>query len=397
MKINPCPLPRLSLVGALLVDPAPSSQIALDSLHQAGQDLMTGKVDTLLDSPQLLDAALAHDGLSPLDRQLIGAYRKPTYQSESQLSQHLKQVSKERISTNYVHNFDMMYGAGGGFRGSRSYDSAGETELAEVTAFQKEGVGPTGPALVHVDFRRPAHVGPNLEGTVFDGKSSSYSTFFVTDLSKVEMKPGHSIAADADCKTRMEELFTQLDQAAPLQVHSYSTGWGRVGTQHHEAIRAVGKNKHHAVLGAATMLQGVHGILQIPSTNKPAAAETSDATGTALAALALGAAAGGLGMALSQVHPFVGLALGGAAICGAGLWGKRLHAENRRDYPLPDSNALLQRNSERSRRGLQNGLLLGVAATASAAAGAALGLPGVIGAGVVSGAAELLLSKTASR
>lgn len=399
MKINPCPTPRLSLVGVLRPAAAPSSQHALDSLELAGQELMQGRTNSLPPSPQILDAAWAHQGLSSTDKELIGYFTSadsPADDVAYLLGREMKKVAEERVSTNYVHNFDMHYGAGGGFRGSSSYNSPGETRLASVTAYQKEGASTSDPAMVEVHYVRPGHVGPTLEGTLFDGKSSSHSVFFLPDLSKVVPISGDTVADDQACKNVMERLFTSLDEAAPLQIHNFTTGYGRVGTSAHESIRAGGKDVDNRVLGAAATLHGAHKILQMPTTSTAAAPATSDAGGTALGALVLGAAAGGLGTLMSQLHPVLGMALGGATICGAGLLGKWAHKENAQDYPLPSQGALDARNAERGRRGMQNGLLLGVAATASAAAGAFLGLPGALGAGLACGATEAYLSLSAS-
>lgn len=110
-----------------------------------------------------------------------------------------------------------------------------------------------------------------------------------------------------------------------------------------------------------------------------------------------GAAAGGLGTLVAQTHPVLGLALGGVTIGGAGLLGKWAHKENRRDYPLPDLAALKERDQLRGQRGMQNGLLLGMAVTALAAAGAAFGMPGVLGAGLACRVTELLLAGASHR
>lgn len=401
MTINPCPQPRLSLLGALRQDPAPSSQYALDSLQQAGRELMNGRTDALPQSPQILEAAFAHEGLSLMDRELVGYFTSDHSHPGSDvaylLGRELKKVAEERVATDYVHNFDMHYAPGGGFRGSSSYNSPGETRLAQVTAFQKEGAQSNDPALVQVDYERPGHVGPVLNGTIYDGKSSSRSTFFVPDLSKVVTIVGDTVADDQTCKNVMERLFSSLDEASPLQLHNYSTGYGRVGTSYHESIRIGGKDVDNRVLGAAAALHGAHQILQMPTTTLLPVPTRGEGAGAAVGAALLGAAAGGLGTLLAQTHPVLGLALGGATIGGAGLLGKWAHKHNPRDYPLPDGAALKERDTQRSKRGMQNGLLLGMAVTASAAAGAAFGIPGALGAGVACGIAELLLAGASHR
>jgi hypothetical protein len=401
MTINPCPQPRLSLLGALRQDPAPSSQHALDSLQNAGRELMSGRTDALPQSPQILEAAFAHEGLSRMDKELIGYFTSehsnPGADVAYLLGRELKKVAEERVATDYVHNFDMHYAPGGGFRGSSSYNSPGETRLAQVTAFQREGAQSNDPALVQVDYVQPGHVGPELNGTIYDGKSSSRSTFFVPDLSKVVTIAGNTVADDNTCKNVMERLFNSLDAASPLQLHNYSTGYGRVGTSYHESIRVDGKDVNNRVLGAAATLHGAHQILQMPTNSMMTAPKPKEGAGAAIGAALLGAAAGGLGTLLAQTHPVLGLALGGATICGAGLLGKWAHKENRQDYPLPDMAALKERDQLRGQRGMQNGLLLGMAVTASAAAGAAFGMPGALGAGVACGVTEFLLAGASHR
>jgi len=237
-----------------------------------------------------------------------------------------------------------------------------------------------------------------LNGTIFDGKSSSRSTFFVPDLSKVVTIAGNTVADDQTCKHVMERLITSLDEASPLQLHNYSTGYGLVGTCYHESVRVAGQEVENRVLGAAASLHGAHQILQMPgaaATNHTP--KSVEGTGAAVRSALLGAAAGSLGTLLTQIHPGLALALGGATICGAGLLGKWAHKQNRLDYPLPDAAALQQRDQLRSQRGLQNGLLLGMAVTASAAAGAAFGMPGALGAGVACGVTELLLTGASHR
>ena len=402
MTINPFPQPRLSLLGVLRQDPGPSSQHALESLEQAGQELVQGKTDALPPSSQILDAAFEHQGLSRMDKELIGYFTvnhsTPGADVAYLLGRELKKVAEERVATDYVHNFDMHYGANGGFRGSNSYNSPGESELLQVTAYQKEGAQRSDPALVQVDYTRPGHVGPVLNGTIFDDKSSSKSTFFVPDLSKVVTIAGNTVADDQTCKNVMERLFTSLDEASPLQLHNYSTGYGQVGTSYHESVRADGQDIKNRVLGAAATLHGARKILQMNtgSTRQTPPAPVEGA-GAAVGAALLGAAAGGLGTLMSQMHPLLAMGLGGATICGAGLLGKWAHKENKRDYPLPDTAALQQRDQLRSQRGMQNGLLLGMAATASAAAGAAFGVPGALGAGLACGVTELLLAGASHR
>jgi len=402
MKINPCPQPRLSLIGALRPDPAPSSEHALDSLQQAGPELMKGRTDALPPSPQILDAAYDHKGLSPLDRELVGYFTTdhscPGGDVAYLLGRELKQVAQERVAADYVHNFNMHYSSSGGFRGSSSHNSPGESRLLEVTAYQKVGAQSSDPALVAVNYTRPGHVGPILNGTIFDGKSSSRSTFFVPDLSRVVTIAGNTVADDQTCQNVMERLITSLDEASPLQLHNYSTGYGEVGTSYHESIRVAGQDVKNRVLGAAATLHGAHHLLQMPGTavtnNAP---QPVEGAGAAVGAALLGGAAGGLGTLLTQTHPVLALALGGATICGAGLLGKWAHKQNLRDYPLPDAAALQQRDQLRGQRGMQNGLLLGMAVTASAAAGAAFGMPGSLGAGVACGVTELLLAGASHR
>lgn len=392
----------ISLVGLFQRDPGPSSQQALKAVETGGDQLLAGQSKVLPDAPQLLEAAAQADGLSGLSREVLGSFadhRLPVAGLDEKLcGTGLQEVGKGYVATDYTHHFEMSYGANGGFRGSRSYDSPGETRLAHFKAFQKPGAAATDPAVVRVDYVRPGHVGPSLDGTIMDHMSSADSIYFTTDLSKVQGLQGDTIAGNEACKERLETLFKSLDQASPVQLHNYSTGYGRVGTSYHDKARVAGNDVTNPVEAAAATLQGMRGLLKISGEVVPSPAlDTGSKTSRILGSLAAGGAAGAVGMALSGLHPLAGAAVAAVAIGGLGALGHFTHKNDVRDFPLPDSKALDERNQTRARRGLQNGLLLGTAVAASGAAGAAFGWQGAVLAAACCAGVEALLAVGESR
>ena len=390
----------LSIIGLVHRSPAPSPQTALEAVEQGGQQLLSGQTEVLPNAPQLLESAAQADGLCNISRKLLrsfGDHELPIDSLESQLySLGLSEGAKGYVAADYSHHFEMSYGSNGGFRGSRSYDAPGETPLARVKAFQKNGALPTDPALVRVDYTRPGHVGPSLTGTIMDPMSSATSLYFTPDLSKVSCLEGATIGSDEDCKTRLEQLFNSLDQAAPVQLHNYTTGYGRVGTSYHDKARVAGNDTTNPVEIAAASLQGMRHILNLSGKAQPG--ETTPTTTKSvqiLSSLAAGGAAGALGSALlSGLHPAAGAALAAVTVAGLGAAGHLAHRNDPRDFPLPNARSLDERNQLRARRGLQNGLLLGTALSASAAAGAAFGWQGAVAAAVCCAGVEAVLRAT---
>lgn len=392
----------LSIIGLVHRSPAPSAQRALEAVENGGKQLLSGQTGVLPNAPQLLESAAQADGLCNIARKMLrsfGDHELPIDSVESQLySLGLSEGAKGTVAADYTHHFEMSYGANGGFRGSRSYDAPGETPLARVKAFQKAGALPTDPALVRVDYTRPGHVGPCLNGTIMDQMSSARSLYFTTDLSKVNGLEGKTIGSDEDCKERLEQLFTSLEQASPLQLHSYTTGYGRVGTSYYDKARVAGNDTTNPVEVAAASLQGMRHILGLSGkATQSAPAQAPSATSRMLGSLAAGGAAGALGTALlGGLHPAAGAALAAAAIGGLGAAGHLAHRNDPRDFPLPNAAALDERNQVRARRGLENGLLLGTALSASAAAGAAFGWQGAVAAAICCAGVEALLGAAQS-
>ena len=390
-----------SLVGVALSDPPPDSQTALKSLEEAGELLLKGRTSVLPASAQILEAAAQADGLSETSRQLLQEFvspQLPVEQVGSLLRQTgLQEVAHGRVSANYEHHFDMHYGSNGGFRGSNSYDSPGETPLARFAAYQKPGAQPEDPALVQVHYTRPGFVGPTLSGTLYDGQSGSESLFFTQNLSQVQGLSGDLVGEDEACKSRLEELFTSLDQASPVQLHNYTTGYGRVGTYQHDGLRIKGhtftEQADTSVQAGAAALCGMRQILKLSETPTPAQqAPQASAAGRILGSLALGTSSAVVGTLLSQMHPVPGALLAALTLGNCAAVGGYLHSRDSRDFPLPSDQSLTDRNAARSARGLQNGLLLGAAMCGSAAAGAVYGWPGVIAAGALCAGAEALLA-----
>lgn len=383
----------LSLTGVFNRDPRPSSKAALEALENG----VPNGLESLPNAPQMLEAAAQADGLCDVSRQVLDAFsssRELPVAAVSSLLQKagLEKVASGRVSVDYEHHFDMHYAPGGGFRGSNSYNSAGETSLASVDAYQQPG---SKAGLVNLRYNRPGHVGPRIDGTILDGMSGANSLFFVPDLSQVQGLEGHTIEGDGPTKQRLEQLFTSLDTASPVQLHNYQTGYGRVGTSFHDGVRVGGKevSENLAVAGGAASLHGMRQLLGVSGALVPApqVSEAPSTRGRLIGSLALGAGAAGVGTLLGNLHPAVGVALAGVSIAAAGFMGQRSHREDARDFPLPDAGALQQRNEARAMRGLQNGLLLGTAVSGAAWAGAALGWPGVaLAAGACLGAEALL-------
>lgn len=387
----------LSIVGLVHGSPAPSPQQALEAVVKGGEQLLAGQTEVLPEAPQLLEAAAQADGLCNISRKLLRSFsdrQLPIDSVESQLySLGLSEGAQGYVAADYTHHFEMSYGANGGFRGSRSYDAPGETPLARVKAFQKSGSLPSDPALVRVDYTRPGHVGPTLEGTPMDSMSSASSLYFTNDLSKVSGLEGNTVGSDEECKERLEQLFTSLELASPVQLHTYTTGYGRVGTSYYDKARVAGNDSSNSVEIAAASLQGMRQILGLSGKATAAnAAPTASASARILGSLAAGGAAGALGSALlGGLHPAAGAALAAVTIAGLGTAGHLTQRHDPRDFPLPNAQALDERNQVRARRGLQNGLLLGTALSASAAAGAAFGWQGAVVAAACCAGVEALL------
>lgn len=388
-----------SLVGALQRDPAPSPKLALEAVRSGGEQLLAGRSGVLPQAPQLLEAAATADGLSKLSREVLnsfGGQELPVDKLELQLqTAGLKQVGQGYVAADYEHHFEMSYGSNGGFRGSRSYDSPGETSLARFQAYQQPGAAASDPAVVRVDYTRPGHVGPSIEGTIMDSLSSATSLYFTPDLSRVQGLQGETIGGDATCKERLETAFKSLDQASPVQLHNYTTGYGRVGTYYSEKARVAGQDVTNRVEAAAATLKGLGDVLKMSGPASPAPApEIMSKTNRILSSVAVGGAAGVLGMALSGLHPLAGAALAAVTLGGAGALGHFAHKDDKRDFPIPDARALAERNQARARRGLQNGLLLGSAVAASGAAGAAFGWQGAVLAAACCAGLEALLAES---
>jgi len=400
MHINtrPSVAPR-SLVGPFLADPAPDAQQALKSLQEAGEQMLQGRTAVLPYEPQILEAASQADGLCDVSRQILRQFagqQLPVDQVSRLLqSTGLQPVAHGKVSANYEHHFDMHYAPGGGFRGSQSYNTPGETSLANFVAYQKPGASQQDPALVEVDFVRPGFVGPTLSGTLFDGRSSSKSLFFTQRLDQVVELSGNTISGDEDCKKRLETVLSSLDQASPIQLHNYTTGYGRVGTSQHDALRVKGYsfsgNNDEVHAGAAT-LHGMRQLLQVSGAVVPSP-EISGPSKTArvLASMALGGAAGAVGTAFSGVHPLAGLALGALVLGNSAALGGYAHRSDSRDFALPSAEARHLRDQQRAARGRQNGLLMGAALCGSAAAGALFGWQGAVVAAGLCAAVESVL------
>lgn len=325
----------------------------------------------------------------------------PTASFERMLTQQygLEQTGSGEISANYEHHFDMNYGSNGGFRGSKSYNTEGKTHLGSIRVLQQPGTPKDGPATIVVNYNRPGFVGPSLEGTGQDASSSFQSLYFVPDASKVQNATGTTHGDDAATKNRMESFLKSVEKAAAVELHGYTTGYGRVGTSHKSRVNlgdeivTPGKHFPHAV--AAALDHAISDTLKIknpPQTEAPAKPTVSmkaRAGGAAQGAL-MGSLVAGVGAgAAAAFGPEIGvpiLVAGGVLTLISGFSAKDPHDGYHGNRP-GSYEAFQKRQSNR----FWTGVSVGAGLTATVAAGSFLGVPGVLGVAAVGAVAGATL------
>lgn len=142
--------------------------------------------------------------------------------------------SSARISIDYEHRFIMSYRADGGFTGSSSSNVRGKTEMASIEVLRPEGAGKGG--VVRVEFFRPGHAGPALDGFFAASTSRLTGLYVVPDLSAVQGLEGDLHGDDAAVKQRLTSFFTSLEQNSSAIVADYTRGYGRVGTSYNSTL-----------------------------------------------------------------------------------------------------------------------------------------------------------------
>lgn len=306
-----------------------------------GQELLEGRMtrkDLLRESkllPQRLEAALGASTLPVASRKWVEAHavhdpeegdlRLPLDSIEDLLvsAGRLTLTGEGTVAIDYEHHFDMDYAPGGGFRGSRSYEAPGRTEMASIRVWQ----GPAGPAVVVVDSVAPGHAGPRVEGTDHDGESSSQSVYLVDDLSKIVGATGNTVDGDGPVKDRLEKLFQSLQANSQVEFRNFAMGYGRVGTSYYSKMRvgAVEVSDHDGLaLRAASASVGLHLVEGRFGRTAPPAAPPSppSALRYVLPGAVGGAIFAGVGVA-AGLGP-VGLATGVVLTAGATALGAAL-------------------------------------------------------------------------
>jgi hypothetical protein len=319
----------------------------------------------------------------------------------------LKETGHGEVAANYEHHFDMNYAPDGGFRGSKSYKTEGRTNLGRISVLQKPGTPTDGPAVVVANYSRPGFVGPSLKGTGHDGSSSFNSLYFVPDASQVKGATGDTIGDDSATKSRMEEFLKSVESESTVELHSFSKGYGRVGTSYHSRLNAgdtvimareAGEHFPHAVAGACDhAIAETLGIQAAPVQEAPQSPSIplNERLGAGLQGAIAGALIGGIGVAQHAIlgpMPLVAMGVvGGVLTMASASAAKDPHDGYHGNRP-GSYEAFKKRESSRTRKGVAAGLGL----TAAIAAGHYFGLHGVLGTaavGAVAGAALLVSSE----
>lgn len=317
----------------------------------------------------------------------------PTGSFERMLTQQygLEQTGQGEVSANYEHHFDMNYGSSGGFRSSESYNTEGKTHLGSVRVLQKPGTPGDGPAAIVIDYDRPGFVGPSLEGTNHDGSSSFQSIYFVPNAAKVKGATGDTHGDDKETKARMEALLKSVEGEAAVELHGYTTGYGRVGTRLNSRVNmgdqvvTPGEHFPHAVAAALDHAigntLGIESPPQLEAPAKPSVSAKARAGGALQGALIGGLIAGVGAGAAAALGPEIGIPVvigGGVLTLISGV-----SAKDQRDGYYGNRPGSYEAFQRRQSNRFWKGISIGAGLTGTVAAGSFLGVPGVLGVAAV--------------
>lgn len=238
----------------------------------------------------------------------------------------LRTTGEASLAVNQEHHFDMSYAPGGGFTGSRSYETPGETPVLGLDVLQKPGAGPDDPAAVRLRYSYPAFFTFDTHGTPFEERSGSDSLYFLkrrADAAELEslLTQKRVVADVATVRKSFADVTNALDSLSPVSFHNDSYGFGEVGTTYREQIKMpVSFGVPEQTMGPVSAVMAENALTSVLDVHSgpalaapPVLSRTASAFRGAALLGAIGAVASGIGFALGPVG------LGTTALVTAGL------------------------------------------------------------------------------